>query len=62
MKMKAFLPLIALLCVSCGGKHVTTAAPGLPGWEPAAVSGTPVASGARAARRKGFSVTFSHSF
>jgi hypothetical protein len=65
MKMKAFLPLIALLLVSCGGKHITVAAPGTPGWNPAdvaAVSGTPVASGTRAARRKGFSVTFSRNF
>ena len=36
MKMKAFLPLIALLFVSCGGKHITVAAPGTPGWNPAA--------------------------
>ena len=60
--MKAFLPFIALLLVSCGGKHITVAAPGTPGWNPADVAAGAAVSGAPRGRRRGFSVTFSRSF
>ena len=65
MKALAFVVAVfsLLSLAACGGKHVTVAppgaaAPGDPGFNPAAV----YAYGRGGSRHKGFSVTFSRSF